>query len=308
MLRRSAHRRAGFTLIEMLMVVTIIVVLLSLLLAAVGKVTGIGPKAETTARITIISSAIGTFKANQSFGQVSYIPAGRLENGQWLPFRLRNQYATPASATEPGPNSFEYMYLQQVFGGGRGLNFSDLGYPGLSADLDANQTLTFFLTGIPEINGTDVMFTGFSSNPQRPFTRANMSNQTEKRRGPVLDLSGSRKYVLAPTPPSGLPFARVIDGYGNPFAYFTSYNGQANKFYGGYGNSLLVNTKFAPQTLGNVLPYQRNGQFENASGFQIISAGKDGFFGASGDWNNVKGYGEDDQANFAPGLLGAGPK
>lgn len=307
MLRRSAHRRAGFTLIEMLMVVTIIVVLMSLLLAAVTKVTGIGPKADTTARIAVVSNAIGTFKSNQSFGQVSYIPAGRLENGQWLPFRLRNQYANPVNNSEPGLNSFEYMYLQQVFGGGRGLDPTNLGYPGLSGNLDANQTLTFFLTGIPEINGTDVMFTGFSSDPQRPFTRANMSNQTEKRRGPVLDLSGSRKYVLGPTPPSGLLFARVIDGYGNPFAYFTAYNGQANKFYGGWGNDQLVNTKLQ-QPMGNVLPYRRNGQFENPSGFQLISAGKDGLFGTSGDWNNVKGAGEDDQANFTDALLGAGPR
>jgi prepilin-type N-terminal cleavage/methylation domain-containing protein len=311
--RRNTHRREGFSLVEILVVVTIIAILVSLLVSVAMKAIGVGPKADTGARISVIGNAIGTFKGNQSFGQVNYIPAGRMENGQWLPFRLRNQYANPTSATDPGPNSFEAQYLQQVFGGGRGLNLNDLGHSNksLSADLDANQTLTFFLGGIPEISGQVVLFTGFSSNPQAPFTQSGV-NPGEIRRGPLLDLGGTKpKYLVDPT--NGFP--RMIDGYGNPFAYFTSYDGKPPRAgfpYGGWGNGNFTSTK-PGGPMGNVIPYSRTvgtvTQFENPSGFQLISAGKDGVFGTTGDWTSVTGTpGEDDQANFTDRLLGAGPR
>jgi prepilin-type N-terminal cleavage/methylation domain-containing protein len=305
--QRSTHRRAGFTMIEMLVVVTIIAILVSMLVAVVTKALGVGPKAETNARITVVGNAIGTFKANQSFGQVNYIPAGRLDTTTspptWQPFRLRNSYPATPAAGEPGQYDFEAQYLVQVFGSR--VNLANLGNPGLDVtkpNLDANQTLTFFLTGIPVVNGSDVLFTGFSTNPQAPFTSATNS-PGEVRRGPVLDLSGKGKYVV-----DSSGFARIVDGFGNPLAYFTSYDGKTNKFYGGYGNDQLVNTKFAPQKLGNVVAYSRNKQFENPSGFQIISAGKDGLFGDTGDWNSIPKYGEDDQASFTDRLLGAGPR
>jgi hypothetical protein len=205
------------------------------------------------------------------------------------------------------------MYLQQVFGGGRGLNINDLGYrdnsgnANLSADLDANQTLTFFLGGIPEVSGNAVMFTGFSSNPQQPFTRSNPAASGEVRRGPLLDLGGTKpKYLLAP---NGFPW--MIDGFNNPFAYFTSYDGKPARSgfpYGGFGNGNLQSTK-PGGPMGNVIPYSRSNQFENPSGFQLISAGKDGVFGTTGDWTSVTGTpGEDDQASFTDRLLGAGPR
>jgi prepilin-type N-terminal cleavage/methylation domain-containing protein len=300
MLRRNAHRRAGVTLIELLVVIGIIATLMSLILAAVGKVRDAGVRAETTARISATNSAIGTFKGSQSFGQVKYIPPGRLDTTTtpptWQAFRLRNQYATPAGPGEPDQFSFEAQYLQQVFGGGRGLDLTDLGYrdasgqPNLAVNLDANQTLTFFLAGIPEVVGTNAVFTGFSTNPQRPFIRRATTDET--RKGPILDLGGRQKYVIEAN-----GFASIIDAYGRgtQFAYFSAYDGQQNKYYGGY------NPKFA------VTAYSRNGQFENPSGFQLISAGKDGIFGATGNWVALDVFGADDQANFSPALLASGP-
>ena len=308
MLRRNLGRRVGFTLIELLVVISIIAILTSLLVAGVMRVRAVSKRADSSARIAGIGTGIGTFKSSQSFGQAKYIPAGRLENGVWLPFRLRNSYPDTAAAGEPNANSFEAAYLQQVFGGGSGLNLLDLGYrdasgqPNLKVDLDANQTLTFFLCGFPEFDAEgNAVFTGFSSHPNQPFTRRLSTD--EARRGPVLaEMGGSRKYLIDPTN----KFARLIDAYGNPFAYFAAYNGMANKYYGGYGNDKLVNEK--GQAMGAVKPYNSGAQFEHPSGFQIISAGQDGLFGTTGNWKVVDEVGKDDQANFSSNPLGAGPQ
>jgi prepilin-type N-terminal cleavage/methylation domain-containing protein len=318
MLRRSGNRRAGVTLIELLVVVSILAVLMSLILAAVMRARGMGPRTETRARLDAVAKAIETFKSHDSFGHVNYIPPGRYEpvarpnDGVpapgWYPFRLRNTYPRVGTAQpgEPDEYSFEAQYLQKVFGGGHQLNFADLGYrdnsgqPILRANLDGPQTLVFFLGGLPEAAGTEAIFTGFSKHPQQPFIRRNPNRTDENRRGPVLDLGGTRKYEL-----DGAGFARLIDGYGNPFAYFAAYEGSANKLYGGHGNDQLVNTKGQP--MGPVQPYARNGQYENSKGFQIISAGKNEIFGITGNWNQVGPEGEDDQASFAPALLGSGP-
>ena len=91
------HRQAGFTLIELLVVIAIIAVLMSLIAAGVMRALDVGPRAETTARISAINNGINTFKANSQFGKVNYIPAGR-PDGSNAPFRLRNSYT---SATNP---------------------------------------------------------------------------------------------------------------------------------------------------------------------------------------------------------------
>ncbi len=302
MIRPSQPQRPAMTLIELLVVITIIAAVAGLMIGGVMRVMGQRRVTETAARMAAITNAINTFKSSPSFGQVRYIPAGRpLPGGGWGPFRLRNEYPAPQSndPNELNYNCFEAQYLQQVFGGGSRLNFANLGYPGLSGDLDANQTLTFFLTGILETDGQgNANFTGFSTHPQQPFKPR--ATPSETRRGPLLDMGGSRKYRID----NG--FARLIDGYnvfadgfGTPFAYFTAVDGKPNRNYGGYN---------LPAIYGAVQPYGSGGQFENPSGFQLISAGKDGLFGSTGNWRAVDPAGQDDQANFSTALLGRGPQ
>jgi len=198
--------------------------------------------------------------------------------------------------------SFEAQYITAVFGT---VNLSNLGnsaWPGNDNSapilLDANQTLTFFLTGVPVVTGADVTFTGFS-NGQQPF--APRATASDDRKGPVLDLGGGgdgRKYELGSN-----NFPRMIDAFGTPFAYYCAYNGQANKYFGYNADPNNAAQAGYPATLK---PYARNGQYENDSGYQIISAGKDKKFGLSGNWDAVDADGRDDQANFSPRLLGGG--
>jgi hypothetical protein len=127
-------------------------------------------------------------------------------------------------------------------------------------------------------------------NPRQPFVRRDANRPDEKRRGPILDMSDPRRYTLD----GG--FARLTDGYGLPFLYFTALEGRENAAYGGFN-------PLAP----GVLPYSRGGQYENAKGFQLISAGKNEAFGPGGDWSRVDAAGEDDMANFSPNLIGSVP-
>jgi prepilin-type N-terminal cleavage/methylation domain-containing protein len=296
MLLRSGggHRRTGYTLIELLVVIAIIAVLMSLIAAGVMRALDLGPRAETTARIAAINNGINTFKSNSQFGQVKYIPAGRPDMSGG-PFRLRNSYT---STSNPDMFSPEAQYITQVFG--TGTNLANLGGGVPDADLDANQTLTFFLCGITEVDGQgNANFAGFA-NGQQPFTPR--ASPTDARRGPTLDLGGRRKYVL------GGPnnrFASMIDGYGTPFAYFVAFNGLPNRYYG-----LNAGGPYGSPTNGaGVIPYGTGAgaarKYENEAGYQIISAGKDKLFGRSGAWPATDREGQDDQANFSPNLLGA---
>jgi prepilin-type N-terminal cleavage/methylation domain-containing protein len=298
MLRRSApvptrapssvRGRAGFTLIELLVVIAIIAALVGLTIAGVMRVLGAGPRAQTSSTLSALANGVNTFASER---QVPYIPAGHYDpsTNRWTgPFRLQNSY--------PDTNWPEAQYIARVFGR---VNFSDLGYrpggsdPVMPAQLDANQTLLFFVNGIQSHDGQgNVAFRGFQKGQQpfAPFT------QGENRLGPYFGEITARQYVA-----SGREFARIIDGWRTPIAYFTAYNAKpAVVNSGAYGG---VNT--APGLVG---PYFTGTGYANPSGFQLISAGENKRFGAGGNWANVSLDGADDRANFSPNNLGAGPQ
>jgi prepilin-type N-terminal cleavage/methylation domain-containing protein len=326
MMRRTGLRRTGFTLIELLVVIAIIAVLMGLVLSAVNKTREAGKRAITTSQIQAIGNAVGTYKASSAFGNPKYIPPGALQpatttfpKGTWGPFRLRDTYqpvgtaGTGAYPLEPDINSFEAQYIIQIFGvrptspTAAGPQIVTLGIPGLKANLDANQTLTFFLGGMPVPDGAgNVTFTGFSTNSQLPFTPRATPDET-RRTVNNFDLGGNpRRYVVGAN-----GFSRLADGWGNPFAYFAAYNGQTNAYYGNGGfNGDGSGSTTSPEAIffAGVQPYVTNLQYEGAGGYQLISAGPDGKFGISGNWLNVDPNGQDDRANFSTYNLGAGPK
>jgi prepilin-type N-terminal cleavage/methylation domain-containing protein len=289
MMRRNKHPRAGFTLIELLVVISIIAILMGLLISGVMKVFSTSPRTETLARTKGLDAAIGTFKADRFAGK-GYIPAGshNAANGQVVgPFRLRNSYTVSST---PSINDFEAQYLIQAFSlrpipdsnGNPALG--NLGNPAMNADLDANQTLLFFLGGVPVSDGQgNFAFTGFANNPTAPFTPAQSG---ESRKGPYIDIT-RKFYQVAPN-----GFAWLVDGYGQPFAYFTSFNGRGGTMSGANGG---------------LLPYTNGGKFVNDTGWQIISAGQDKSFGVTNNWSSLDAQSQDNLANFSTKILGAGP-
>ena len=297
MLRRSepvqtrARARAGFTLIELLVVIAIIAVLMGVLLAGVMGAFKAGPRAQTTSTLSALANAINTFGSET---KVPYVPSGTWSGSAWTgPFRLRNSYT---STTNPNDQSFEAQYIVRVFGR---VTLDNLGNPGLPGNdtsapvtLDANQTLLFFVNGLQDNDGQgNVAFRGFQKG-QKPFTPF---TQGENRLGPFFGEITKRQYSA----PAG-QFARIIDGWGTPIAYFTAYNAKQTALNSGaYGGA---------NSAGPAGPFFTSTGYANPAGFQLISAGENKQFGAGGNWASVNQQGADDRANFSPNNLGAGPQ
>jgi len=312
MTRHAAPRR-GFTLIELLVVILIIAILVSLTVVVIGKVRVRAKVAATAADMAQIASAIGTYKSKMN---VQYIPScGGGTNGT---FRLRRQYA----GNEP-----EAVYLKSVWPQLPGCTGIATEFTGITrdSDLDANQTLVFFLTG-----GDQTNFQGFSTNRTNPFTTPS-AGSTESRIGPFLTFPDNRYLPGSNVPGADKTRPALLDLFGAPYAYF-AFNPMVNTYkfpvhdtksntYSYTGDQGYV---FNGTT---VTPYIVNSKYLEPKGFQIISAGDNGKdetsgshgFGAGGtlwltsdqyDEGNFdqkafpnRGNGWDDLANFNGGSV-----
>jgi prepilin-type N-terminal cleavage/methylation domain-containing protein len=280
MRRTPTHAdRGGFTLVELLVVITILAILFSLAAVAVVKAIGKGDEARERNEISQLSNAIQAFKAQFS---APYLPSH---------FTARATYAV----TDP-----DLIYLKSVWprigipsGSAIAVNWGALNTAVAAAGnagllLKGNQSLVLFLAGPDGVSG-------FSNSPTDPMAAPTTPGQP--RIGPFFEFDPNR--LTGDLTKSALSYKDI---YGTPYVYFTSYKA---------GND------YNPQNLDTasvngvtIIPYQiSTSRFANANGFQIISAGKDGVFGPGGlNWagapNGATAEGYDDMANFYPTLLG----
>jgi prepilin-type N-terminal cleavage/methylation domain-containing protein len=283
--RHTDHARSGFTLIEVMVVILIISILASLSLVALGKAREAARRASASVEIGQVAAAVTQFK---TYFRVDFLPAGG--SGTNGTFQLRGTYVANPTGNQVGLNSFEANYLKTLW---PQLSLSSTGLP--DVNLDANQTLVFFLTG-----GDVTQFSGFSSNKAAPFT-APSSGQPSV--GPFLTFPGG-KYQLG-TAPNGAALSAngnanvhsLIDPWGFPYAYMTFIPGT------GYSGSFTFNGT-------SVSPYiDSTGRNLNPKGFQIVSCGRDGFFGTGGNLTAASGSwalgaaGADDLSNFNSTVL-----
>jgi prepilin-type N-terminal cleavage/methylation domain-containing protein len=194
--------------------------------------------------------------------------------------------------------------------------------------LEGDQCLVFFLGGIPTRNPNGTL--GFSTNPRNP------AQQGGDRIQPFYEFKSNRLLFTkaypfgSKTAQQSFDFLSYIDAYGKkPYVYFSAYKGSNgyNRYFPVMGISECLQIRKNPLD-GNeipqtVWPYAEALtpiiRYQKPNGFQIISAGADGLFGPGTDLTSqmpltwpvttvaLPQPGFDDQANFAPRILGAGP-
>lgn len=289
-LRRG--QRAAFTLVELMVVVLIIAILVSLVSAAVFKAMEKIPETRTRTEIGEMEAALRIMMADFN---LSDPPPSSL-----------TLYSNLSSPPYP-PGDPSLAFLQKMFGSNVGAKGTiTINWGGASGTtLTGEQCLVFYLGGINN--------QGFSSNKTNPTPVTG-----QKTKGPYFPFQTSR----------------LVAGNGGFMVYIDPWQTKSGKWYSTLGGSPY--SYFSTQGRSNTYPntsgynaaaynilnaaWQPTGQFTNPNTYQIISAGKDGYFGTAG-WNPSSGVppvppsnanpagqpaGDDDQSNFSAGLLGKG--
>jgi prepilin-type N-terminal cleavage/methylation domain-containing protein len=309
--RATGTRRGGFTMVELLMAMGVILILFVLLAGAVMRVMAQGPQTLTRQEMSMFDVAIAGFKADHN--NVDYIPSTII-------LREDMAYSTAAELTS-------LAWLKKAFGKrlGAGVSFVDWNGDGSSTPgaitLTGDQCLVFFLGGIPSTSGGVLATKGFSTDPTNP---ANFTAGVNIKK-PYFDFHSNRLKLgtngflsyLDPYPlTSGKPARQ-------PYVYFSTYK-NGNDYQPSDVTTSI--TAVAPYYVAGTFvanstppPAWSSIKFLNPNSYQIISAGADNTFGFTPDssgcqpWNPAAGYGQgvpgtDDQASFSGSLLGAPQK
>lgn len=330
-------RRGGFTLVELLVVITIIAILFALASAAVVKALGKSDEVRTRNDITQLQNGHQAFRTDF---QVSYIPDRLILPPGDDPTGESLQYI---STLWPRINS---AYLKKNDATARAI-WGVPNQPNTIIILQGHQTLVFFLGGARDAGGIPI---GFSTNATDPLDKIAIlsgGSPTPTRKGPYFEFppptlqSVGPPPVAAPTsrlrqlpfalppqtapwttltaaPASTDPYWSFIDIFGTqPYLYFSSKRAGNDYINNWFQLTAAQNLTYDGQPAtgsgpGPCGPFMVNAtpRFANPSGFQIISAGKDTQFGSGGiNWAGGLGgavsmVGYDDVANFHPTQLG----
>ena len=270
----TSIQRSGFTLVELMVAITIIAILMALTVAAVMAFLRKGPDVLNRTELSELAVAVERFKTDWGFYPPDTI---RLCSN-------RSQYGI-SDLDKKSLSILGLMYNPLP------PNFTNIQWagPGTSTSLDVtlegDQALVFFLGGPPDGANPPGLLGGWSTNAT---DRVDVLNKADRKKGYTFD---AKRLKLAPrgTNTAAALFPSYIDAYGKmPYVYFSSKNG--------YGPA---------NTLG-VAPYKQGAKYVNPDTFQIISAGADFTYGPGGVWDpaTVPEPGKDDMANFYDKPLG----
>jgi prepilin-type N-terminal cleavage/methylation domain-containing protein len=284
MTRTPRALQPGFTLVELLVVLGVVLAAIAILVPAV--IGGLNKRPELETKVEIDELAKAMVDCRQGLGDIRYPLPSKLKLSEKL------NYSNAGQAGTLDDDSFRV--LNQMFG--RHIWSNPNGWVDWNGDgkadpdrtLYGDQVMVFYLGGIPSASENACL--GFADDPRDP------SAKIDRRKGPYFAFDPGR---LARDPVNG--FFRYLDPYrtGAPYLYLASRKA-ANDY------AATDCPPWAGQTV--VQPYQSGKWFMKADSFQLLSAGRDGVFGPGGPWDPVTGYGSgpgvDDQANFSPNLLG----
>jgi general secretion pathway protein G len=296
---RRRERRAGFTLIELMVVIVIIALLMGLLLGAVMKVRGRATDAANAIEIGQLATAIEAFKRKYN---VDYIPSQ---------IKLDEQ-CTYGGASPTALDTFSKLYLRKLWprinltpvsSGGTGIDWNgNSSIDATAVVLEGHQCLVFFLGGIPVASGGNLGCIGFADDPTNP------ANLTAATRQPAF-----YEFKSARLRSGTGGFFSYADAYstGSPFLYFSHYQAGNDYNTASTPKTGFTNVPDCGVSFPGVSPYKDlTGRYIEPNLYQIISAGRDGAFGPGGTWNPNTGYassspGADDMANFSTAALGS---
>jgi len=345
-MRRTQQRpgeRPSFTLVELLVVIAIIAVLVGLLTAAVMKVLSKGPEVLTATEIGNFQTGLAAVKLDYG---VKYLPSKLiLYEDLSYPNFFGNKTTSPWFKAEQQSVIFlTNMFGKRLFSPGNKVDWNGSGaidgspasssFPGGPPGgwtLQGHECLVFYLGGIPTAASQAAGCLGFATD------KVNPANPNATHKPPYYDFATNRLVRNL-----GTNFLSYWDPWSSsplkarPYLYFSTIQGNDYNFSNGLDADCFSQLagNVSPGFTGNkpVVPYwgdvdAKTGlptRFLNPNGFQIISAGKDGYFGSGGLWksstgglapasdttpasvvNQTGGAYADDQVNFTAGVLGA---
>jgi prepilin-type N-terminal cleavage/methylation domain-containing protein len=314
---QSSPSRGGFTLVELLVVITIIAIMFALISAAAVKIIGKGDEVKLRSEISQLSLAVNAFK--QQFA-VGYVPDRIV-----LPPGYDSATAQYFKSVWPRLSSSTQPVNANTLGTGTSpITVNGVTYPRGVFDywqvpgnnpiiLQGDQALVFWLAGPSE----NPNFPNYPSTPPMPpANRLNWSSDVTDPMKPggsrlttFFSFPNNRLQYFAGTGTRTANFPSFVDVYGGaPYLYFSTNRADNNYTSNITFAAVTVNPYLVSGTVGSSTSPPR---FANPSSFQIISAGKDGSFGNG--LNEWAGYtpngggtqtGYDDVANFHPTFLG----
>lgn len=291
----ASRRRAGFTLIELMIVISIIVILIAILIPAVNAVANSARIAAAKTDMASIEAGIATFETE--FGQqppsyISFVMTG-----------------TPPSLPAATKATLRKMFPQINFAG----ITTSLTQAGLAGkELKSSEALVFFLGGVrkrvdTDGDGTKETITnelvGFSKNPSNPFAQPGAATST--RLGPFTEFDIARLVDIGGSA-GVLEYVDKLPGQTMPFIYVST--ARTGTYIAGDGGV----PAWTPPGGGTAIPwepYQTSASsYYNPSTYQLISPGWDGDYGHGG-WLDDPAFTSNTQdndniTNFADGELG----
>lgn len=264
-----SHRRNAFTLIELLIVITIIGILVGLLLPALSSVRTRVRQTQVRTEISQLDNAIGAFKNRFGIEPPSQITLYETATTGW------STDANSRSLIRQIWPQFNFDLTHDIDGDGT---------PNGPFTLTQGECLVFFLGGLPNpsiVNGATVFsVSGFSKNPANPFTRGGT------REGPFFEFQSNRFSDLGQ---AGFPeYKDSFPGQTKPYLYFSSYDGSGYREY----LTGVVPYDFSPTVTVPPVPilaYRQGVAMPTATpfkskSFQIVSPGQDYKYGVGGPY------------------------
>jgi prepilin-type N-terminal cleavage/methylation domain-containing protein len=285
--QHSPSNRSGFTLLELLIVITIIGILVALILPAIQGVRTSARVAQVGVEVSQLDTALGKFNSTYNIDPPSSLN---------IPV-----------AGDPWPaldrSKVRAIWPQFDFATNGGLENAT------SLALSGAECLVFFLGGVQDATGSVVVAIGFSKSPTSPWSPLGAN-----REGPYFEFEsarlidndgdGAHEYV-DPLPDQTTPYlffssqgkSYVVDNTAGADAFdvFVDASKNSSRIY-------LKTEKIAANPSTRNTPHR-------ADGFQIISPGLDGQYGPGGvytDGSELKGARAaeaDNITNFSGGQL-----